>query len=635
MPSSSEAEESEGLEDSPLLNHPMRSAESLSPRDFTLSSSEDDGESGSRHSRHYEHEARNQSRRPRGRPEKRQFDEDPLQSLASPSKRSKRSRRDSSYRNTYRELFNETLQHAVSEIDYFLGNHDPLHSRPLRSSQLGMTEWRPAEKRTFFTILGRHGINNTLHKLPQILPGKSAAEIHQYLRLLQRGSNELHLEGNTREVVHYADIPASHEVSERCCRALEDAADSLGQRQEKYEVKREKIKWGDWWLLDQTAAMLLEEDGRNQQPALEGHEQELTNEAVPNQLEGSMTLLNLPIWLELSERVFMNTASSSQSKNWFTTPSFYTAMPAIFTTAFVDFHNVAISITKRLISAVIFEVESRVRATDRHSKPIKPTVNTNDVRAAVDMLGMKRDTLQYWTGVPRRCGLKVYDTSEKISRVKLTHRAKLRGSKLSMAEVESRLNPLNLLKDGQSGSETDSVGPESASRDTSIDPSEASLTDSSPSQLTSNEEGNSSDSEHGRIERSSTSSSVIDPADIPYIPETNEADALAASQVVYANGVDGVASRREENYLWDILDMTPPRRQVFSSMQSDIEAESLERTEPSTHGRDEETRSEEFGTNRKVRRPDLRRKRPTDLSDKNWRRWLGENYIPDWERPDG
>ncbi|KAF2772180.1 hypothetical protein EJ03DRAFT_267457, partial [Teratosphaeria nubilosa] len=64
--------------------------------------------------------------------------------------------------------------------------------------------------------------------------------------------------------------------------------------------------------------------------------------------------------------------------------------PAIFRSAFEDFYNIAVSLTRRLVQATIFQTMTRLRASDgsRMAWTPEPLVREKDVKTAVDILGM-------------------------------------------------------------------------------------------------------------------------------------------------------------------------------------------------------------------------------------------------------
>lgn len=84
--------------------------------------------------------------------------------------------------------------------------------------------------------------------------------------------------------------------------------------------------------------------------------------------------------------------------------------PSIMRTAFNDLHTLAVSVTKRLVQTAITQATSRLRSQRRRSKKgVMPFVKTRDIFSAIDVLGLKRNGRSQWTGVARRCHVRVFD----------------------------------------------------------------------------------------------------------------------------------------------------------------------------------------------------------------------------------
>lgn len=91
-------------------------------------------------------------------------------------------------------------------------------------------------------------------------------------------------------------------------------------------------------------------------------------------------------------------------------------------TAFNDFNTLAVSVTKRLMQAAITQATSRLRSQRRRTKKgVMPLVKTRDVLSAIDVLGLKRNGRSRWTGVARRCNVRVFD-EQRTTKFKVTRR---------------------------------------------------------------------------------------------------------------------------------------------------------------------------------------------------------------------
>ncbi len=291
------------------------------------------------------------------------------------------------YNDHYRELFNETLDAALSKSS-------AAEYEPLSPSQYGLSWWTSAEKATFFDELARREGAN-IRKIASAVGTKSEIEVRAYTHLLQKAS-VTRLRESPPYPISLIDIPAAAEIGEECCRALEKHAQSLSLLQQKHEERLEQEKHADLWLLTDEVAQWVE-----------AHlvDDDAARANVLKQLPG-VSLLNLPKWLQLSERVFMNPAPPRDGENWQVLAG-HNETPSILHTAFSDFHTLAISVTRRLIQSSLFYATSRLRATDSSRYRYQPVVRAKDVKVAVRVLGMQPDSNDFWTRVPRRCGLNV------------------------------------------------------------------------------------------------------------------------------------------------------------------------------------------------------------------------------------
>ncbi|KAI9767508.1 MAG: hypothetical protein M1835_007036 [Candelina submexicana] len=444
-------------------------------------------------------------------------------------------RKKSSYSDAYRELLNETIEQAASRSV-------PFEDQAPYSSQIGVSFWTIQEKETLFNHLGLFG-RDDIGGLAAAIKTKSEMEVRVYLQLLQEGL----FEHNYREIRNYllasGDFPAAHELSSRCCKALDQAADSLARRENNYDQRMEQKKWQDLWLLtDETSDWV--EDCLDEGVAGETELQE----ALP-----AATLLRLGTWLELSERIFMNSASSNEEDNWH-----YVARkeqtPSIYATAFSDFHTLAVSLIKRLVQSTLFCAMSRLRAMDSGTFNIKAHVRKRDVDAAVRILGLKANSNDFWIGAARRCKLDIY---EKLL-VKKIRKGLVQP--LTYEEVERTLrNPDKHL---------------------GTDKTRSTVKERSPrSQLAQKAASTDSDTDHNLTqpqakELAQRSSS---PASSIKSESSNTTDSTNAEEE-YLDAIDKEASSLEEQRLWAMLKRNPP---------TDVKPEEVEIPEAPAHRRKE------------------------------------------------
>ncbi|KAF2846593.1 hypothetical protein T440DRAFT_501644 [Plenodomus tracheiphilus IPT5] len=121
-------------------------------------------------------------------------------------------------------------------------------------------------------------------------------------------------------------------------------------------------------------------------------------------------LLNVDVMLTLSRTLFMNRSPSISSPwpHWSEIVSDLAEEPAIYRSAFRDFHTLVVSVTKRLVQTSITQATSRLRSQRQRTKNgVMPLVKRRDVLAALDVVGMKKNGQERWQGVARRCALRV------------------------------------------------------------------------------------------------------------------------------------------------------------------------------------------------------------------------------------
>ncbi|PQE29104.1 RNA polymerase i-specific transcription initiation factor rrn5 protein [Rutstroemia sp. NJR-2017a BBW] len=267
---------------------------------------------------------------------------------------------------------------------------------PLEASQIGSSTWSVEEKNDFFTGLARMG-KDDVRTIAARVRTKSEVEVQEYIQVLDQAYRDKKSHGT--RLLEQMDFPIALEITPECSTIMERAADALAIRQERYEEDIEKAKWGNNWLLTEDVCKSLE-GKRKLQPGEENIE-----EILP-----AANLLNLRNWLILSENIFMNSSEPRQEDNWREVgePG---ETPAVRATAFEDFHSLAVSITKRIVSTVLFCTMSRMRATGS-TKAIQADVGTSDVEAALKILKMAENSNDFWIKCARRNNLAVSDPED-------------------------------------------------------------------------------------------------------------------------------------------------------------------------------------------------------------------------------
>lgn len=423
------------------------------------------------------------------------------------------------YSDQYRQLYNETVLDATNCTSK--GSY--------KQSQLGITTWASSEKAVFFRTLALKG-RDYLASISSAIATKSEPEVRAYLLLLDEASTKQQIYEPYDSLLDHSEIPAALEVSQECEVALEGAAGALAILQEKEDVKAEKRKHGGQWRLTSLIA------GRIHQQLQEGPDGEAAvDETVP-----AAILLDLKAFLKLTKRIFMN--SPDPELNYRTYAIARTNPLSILHTAFADFYNLVVSITRRLVQSAIFLAMSRLRAMDEKKQAPRRLVRRLDVGAALEMSGMKPNAHDYWVGLARRCKLNVYKSGADLG--------KSIDDRLDYETVE------NILEQGRERREKTGFYqriPLGVFSRPGI-PSHKRQNSATSSDTASESQDAASDSH----ESSSASDNL--PLDHRSPDALQVQDSYDRKQDAYISALDHQASLREEIRLWATLGREPPSR---------------------------------------------------------------------------
>lgn len=297
-------------------------------------------------------------------------------------------RRKRAFNHHYLNLLNADIEDAANHL---LLETKRSGKRRLRRSQIGLTVWSTLEKELFFEAVSRLGRDN-LPGIAERVRSKNEIEIRQYLRifedvLAERDRNPQRV--RWEDVLEMADFPAATELSQECCDALEEEADDLSRRIDRYEQKLEKKKWGDeLWCIDPKLAKRLEK----------------VDEPTGTPQPAFASLFRLPTWLSLSDKIFMNSADTEANWHWIDHEP-----PTLQATAMEDFHNLVVAVTRKLVASSLFVAQSRVKAKFAVKPQTKLLVKPQDVQAAAASIGLASDRDRHWATCARRLNLLVYE----------------------------------------------------------------------------------------------------------------------------------------------------------------------------------------------------------------------------------
>ncbi|KAF2089675.1 hypothetical protein K490DRAFT_3532, partial [Saccharata proteae CBS 121410] len=384
-------------------------------------------------------------------------------------------------------------------------------------SVVGVSKWTVAEKQAFFRGLDKYGRDN-VPSIAALIQTKSLPEVRDFLLLLQKSLVNLHRHNSHPHQPALHEFPAAIELSEECCKNLDTAGAALAWYQDTYEARREQEKHGDYWLLTPELGELVEERDQEVDAQDSNHGEEDVDEEVDEVLDAvpAARLFHLKRWIEL---IGLFSANARSEESWNLDTSLEEKL-GIYYKAFEDFHRLAVSVTQRLVTAIIFQATNRLRMTEDYIR-VGPYVRRIDVFAAVDVLGLPRSSWDFWIKTPRRLGLQVSKGKGKQKR------------NLSYDEMELELSRPYGKKRPRRGEiwkpEVDVVSEHGQAQP------------------------NGENTNHDLSDMSDTYLDGIDVTDSEPDP-----DDPYTQHVEYAERVDQQQSRREERKLWKMLGQDPP-----------------------------------------------------------------------------
>ena len=415
------------------------------------------------------------------------------------------------YSNEYRNLLNGMIGDTVTKTV-------SCGFESLGESQIGITKWSQREKGAFFEALSRKGKDDLLG-IAATIGSKNELEVRVYLELLDRATRGHLIYDRRPQSISVYDAPAALEVSRDCCDALDQAATALDALHEKEERELATAQYGKLGLLNAESALWIEdclqEDGGGENEAL--------------RILPAAKLLSIRSFLTLSTDIFMN--SNDPEYNWRSYVSSGES-PSISYSAFSDIHELAISITRRLIQSTLFIAMSRIKIMNTSNYTHGQYVRRKDVTAALNVLGLNHDADSYWITVARRCSVDVFEDIRRKS---------VKGENLSYEEVERRLNRSH--KAETKSNATLSQERASSSPTTSVVYGDNPLLSDHHSEGATEATNSSNDS------------------DLSYRSQKSHAlteQRLEEEQDTYAEALDLRDSLKEEQRLWQMVTLEPP-----------------------------------------------------------------------------
>ncbi|KAJ5191376.1 uncharacterized protein N7498_010361 [Penicillium cinerascens] len=279
------------------------------------------------------------------------------------------------------------------EKDVALKNMDE-HPELLTVEQYGAVIWTATEKELFFNMLDRKG-KNGIKEIAAAIPTKSELEVMHYIDLLHEGLAKQHLQSEHNATLLMGDYPGAAEVSEECEEKLDELADVMCKKEEAESSWASRDRYHKYGIITEASARELVEAEVN--PPLRGG------------IDKAANVLNVPVWLQLSRKLFMNLGGRRVEDNWIYHKSFSAESPSMTGDALMDFYALTMSITRRLVQSSLFFAMSRVRAMEPMASEEIQSVRTRDVKAALDTLNMTYDRGNLLVDFARQNGILIKD----------------------------------------------------------------------------------------------------------------------------------------------------------------------------------------------------------------------------------
>ncbi|KAM7196373.1 hypothetical protein V8F20_007032, partial [Naviculisporaceae sp. PSN 640] len=433
--------------------------------------------------------------------------------------------------------------------------------------------WTSAEKELLFESLSRYSSHDTAAiafriqskarfdtaEIAARIQTKTRFEVADYIKMLESSLKRQKWLSAGEDLgdirITMADIPAAMEISEPCCDALEAAADELARKQALDEEKVERERWGKTpWLIDESTLSKFAKSG--------------TVGTTKPGLSNALELFRVDNWLELSERVFMNTSPcpsctfiSDTEEEEGTEIAPEHEGPGIHAAALEEFYSIVVALTRRILKSTVFMAQARSAGRGGQIK-----VEKRSVEAAISSLGLPGRNWEgerrryrreiFWAGAARRLGLEVYegdmDSLPPFSDVGAAGESEEESESeghssasapMSYDEVERSLG-LNMVE-GREGEQNVPSSPSSSSSSSEISEEEDDEEEESPFQHEREQVENEVDE---FVE-------AIRPRVIGgHVKELMRKRVRAArAQEEYADRMDLKASRQEEKRLWALL----------------------------------------------------------------------------------
>ncbi|QSL66741.1 hypothetical protein MERGE_001127 [Pneumocystis wakefieldiae] len=287
----------------------------------------------------------------------------------------------------YLRLLNQTIKEIGEDRDVGIMRNI------LESSVINGEIWTSLEKERFFKSLSRRSRHN---------PEDIARDIE--LRAFR-----LFGEGNGKDIVDFRDIPAAMEMSDEWINIEEKEAKKIQEFTDKIQEKQEKLTWGpEWSFLENKKADEIEITWDYVSGSFSSIQEPLLK------VSPEICFLRPKSFIELSEKLFFNRNTEFSSEE-----------VVLYRTTLVH----------------MYELARRLRAEKSSNFHSQYVVRSKDVLVAVDILGINRNSDEYWLNLPRRIEMTVLnETGQKLDFDAIKNKL----SKIPLSTIRRRAKGMHL-----------------------------------------------------------------------------------------------------------------------------------------------------------------------------------------------
>ncbi|KTW27381.1 hypothetical protein T552_02360 [Pneumocystis carinii B80] len=314
----------------------------------------------------------------------------------------------------YLQLLNQTIKEIGEDRDVGIMRNI------LESSVINGDIWTSLEKERFFKSLSRRSRHNP-EDIARDIGSKSVMQVIGYMNILDEELRAFRLfgKGNGKEIVNFRNIPAAMEMSDEWINIEEKEAKKIQEFTDKIQERQERLTWGpEWSFLENKKTNEIEIAWDYVNKPFSSIQEPLLK------VSPEICFLRPKSFIELSEKLFFNRDIEFSSKE-----------VVLYRTTLMHMYKLARRLTERLVQMAHFIALSRLRAERSSNFHSQYVVRSKDVLVAVDILGISRNSDEYWLNLPRRIEMTVLnETGQKLDFDVIKHKL----SKIPLSIIRRR-----------------------------------------------------------------------------------------------------------------------------------------------------------------------------------------------------